>query len=406
MLLGVATVDPTTGLALPDSPPEVRFSTPGSGLYARVVDSDGNLVWRSPSTLGLDLPPLQQAGPPGQSRFREVSHSEDLQLFTLDMSVSWEVAPDTYRLYSFEVSENKQGFDQQLISFRRDLWGWLLGAALVLLLVQGTILRWSLKPLRQVADEVLEVETGKRKQLSSAYPEELQSLTQNLNALVRRSQGHLERYRNALADLAHSLKTPLAVLQNVTGNKLLPPEVCITLQEQLERMNRTVDYQLQRAAASGRIALTAPIRIEPVARKIVEALSKVYAHKALKIQRYVTKQSIFYGEEGDLMEILGNLADNACKWAHHRIEIRAHPFRTATQQSGLVMEVEDDGPGIPESKKEAILERGERADRNNSGHGIGLAVVRDIVEEVYQGTLEIGSGILGGACIRVRLQWS
>lgn len=404
MLLGVADQDDNGDLVLPDVLPEVRFSTVGSGLYARVVDSEGRVLWRSSSLLGLDLPPLAKGAELGKWRFHQLKDSAGSRLFALDLNVSWETVPDTYRQYTFEVAETRQGFDSQVGDFRRSLWVWFVGIAVVLLLVQGAILRWSLKPLRQVVEELMEIEDGQRTHLSGSYPKELQALTLNLNGLIHHSQAHLERYRNALGDLAHSLKTPLAVLRGAIAGESLPLETRATLQEQVERMNSTVEYQLQRAAASGRTVLTAPVPVAPVARKILEALAKVYGQRSLELQCRIDADLVFHGDEGDLMEVIGNLADNACKWARSRVIVRAcraavsHP-----RKPGLVIEVEDDGPGLPEAQKQTILGRGIRADQNTAGHGIGLAVVRDIVEDVYQGVLELGRGELGGACIRVEL---
>jgi two-component system sensor histidine kinase PhoQ len=406
MLLGVADLDPGDGLLLPDILPEVKFSTPGSGLYARVTDQEGNVVWRSRSTLGMVLPLLPEKGNFGQARFQEVENADTLPFFALALSISWEVTPDTYRGYTFEVVESQQDYTEQVSSFRRSLWGWLLGAALVLLMVQGLTLRWGLDPLRKVAREVRAIESGQERQLSGNYPQELRSLTTNLNVLIRNSQAHLERYRNALADLAHSLKTPLAVLRGIVESNLIPPDLRASLREQMERMNRTVDYQLQRAAVAGRIALKAPVPVESVAGKVMGALAKVYAQRCLQFHRQIDQRLLFYGEEGDLFEILGNLTDNACKWARSQVVVRAFPLTASAKQTGLVIEVEDDGPGIPEAQKQVILQRGKRADPNIAGQGIGLAVVRDIVEEVYRGTLEIAQGSQGGTCIRVSLPWS
>ncbi len=404
MLLGAANLDTFNRLTLPQTLPEGRFSTPDSGLYADVMDGQGNLVWRSPSLLGQAFPFFPAVRNPGETHFASLESSEGAPLFVLAFTVSWEIARNRYQIYTFRVAEAQWTFRDQIWSFRRSLWGWLLAATGVLLAVQGLILRWSLKPLRRVAAEVKDIETGQRSELSGDYPDELLPLTANLNALLRQGHAHLERYRNALGDLAHSLKTPLAVLRGELENGGRSEELRRALGEQLERMNRTVDYQLQRAAASGRIALSAPLPVAPITRKILDSLAKVYAERAPRLTGEVAAETVFYGDEGDLLEILGNLADNACKWCEGQVVVRAW---TAERdgRAELVMEVEDDGPGIPAEQGPLLLGRGQRADPTVAGHGIGLAVVRDLVEEVYYGHLEIGRGALGGARVRARLRF-
>ncbi len=404
MLLGVVDVDTFRRLTLPQALPEARFSTPDSGLYADVMDAQGNLVWRSPSLLGRALPFFPAVRNPGDTQFAPLESAQGDQLFLLAFTVSWEIAPNQYQLYTFRVAETQWNYLDQLWSFRRSLWGWLLAATGVLLAVQGVILRWSLQPLRRVAAEVTEIEAGRRAELSSRYPEELRPLTTNLNALVRQSRTLLERYRNALGDLAHSLKTPLAVLRSTLENGASPDQLRQVLIEQVERMNRTVDYQLQRAAAAGPAALSQPQPVAPLASRILDSLGKVYAERSLALRCEIAPNTRFYGDEGDFMEILGNLADNACKWARHQVVVRAWPARHA-QRAELIVEVEDDGPGIPAEQAPLLCNRGQRADPTVAGHGIGLAVVRDLVEEVYYGHLEIGRGTLGGARIRAALRF-
>jgi two-component system, OmpR family, sensor histidine kinase PhoQ len=404
MLLGAANLNVFNRLTLPQTLPEARFSTPESGLYADVMDDRGNLVWRSPSLLGQALPFFPAVRNPGETRFAPLESSEGEPLFVLAFTVSWEIAPNRYQLYTFRVAEAQWNFRDQIWSFRRSLWGWLLAATGVLLAVQGLILRWSLRPLRRVAAEIKEIETGQRAELSGDYPQELLLLTANLNALLRQGHAHLERYRNALGDLAHSLKTPLAVLRGVLESGSKSEELRHALGEQLERMNRTVDYQLQRAAASGRIALSAPLPVAPIARKILDSLAKVYAERAPRLTSEIAANTVFYGDEGDLLEILGNLADNACKWCERQVVVRAWPVER-DGRAELLVEVEDDGPGIPAEQAPLLLGRGQRADPTVAGHGIGLAVVRDLVEEVYYGHLEIGRGALGGARVRARLRF-
>ena len=314
-------------------------------------------------------------------------------LFVLAFTVSWEIAANQYRLYTFRVAETQWNFLDQLWSFRRSLWGWLLAATGVLLAAQGLILRWSLKPLRRVATEVTEIEAGRRAELSGDYPEELQPLTVNLNALLRQGHAHFGAPPQCLGDLAHSLKTPLAVMRGALDNGTSHAELRRTLQEQLERMNRTVDYQLQWAAASGRIALSTPLPVAPVARKILDSLAKVYADRAPSLSSEVGRTTVFYGDEGDLMEILGTWpttpANGADSGGGARLPRRSRRARR-TGGGGRGR-----WPGIPPDQAPLLLDRGRRADPSVAGHGIGLAVVRVLVE-VYYGQLDISRGSLGG----------
>jgi two-component system sensor histidine kinase PhoQ len=251
-----------------------------------------------------------------------------------------------------------------------------------------------------VAREIEEIETGEREALAGDYPRELEGLTGNLNALIRSGRARLQRYRDSLSDLAHSLKTPLAVLRSSTGE--VPEQTREVIREQVDRMDQTIEYQLQRAATSGRSALATPVEVAPVAERIGRTLNKVYADKSLSLALEVGDEAVFVGDPGDLTELIGNLMDNACKWARRAVRLRVRNTDDEDpSRSRLVIEVEDDGPGIAEGQRAKVLERGVRADSLVPGQGIGLAVVREMVEEVYGGQVEITDSELGGALVRL-----
>lgn len=401
LLLSAAEVDPNGGVRMPELLPEARFSTPGSGLYAEINAGHRGPSWRSQSMLGLDVP-FPTAPDPGDPVFAEVFGSDGKTLFSLSFTVIWEAPGIVARRYTFRVAESRNTFDTEVRGFRRSLWAWFALASIALLVVQGLLLRWSLAPLRQVTRELAEIEGGRRCELTTAYPEEIQQLTGNLNALIRHSREHLGRYRNAMGDLAHSLKTPLAVLRGAVESAQGLEDLQGAVAEQVQRMDQTVQYQLQRAAASGRTTLATPVSVETVTRQVVASLVKVYRKRPVQYTIEVAPNAVFYGDQGDLMEVLGNITDNAFKWSRSRIILRAHPtMKPAQGRSGLVIEVEDDGAGIPAVELRAILQRGVRADPHTAGHGIGLAVIQEIVEEIYRGHLTIGRGPLGGARVRV-----
>jgi two-component system, OmpR family, sensor histidine kinase PhoQ len=388
-LLAVAEVDPEGALRLPDQLPEARFATPGSGLYAAVA-AGREPVWRTPSMLGteIDLPPLLE---PGRHELRRVRAAEPL--YMLSFGLAWELASGE-RHFTFHVAETLDTYQAQVIGFRRSLWIWLGGAALVLLAVQGSILRWSLAPLRRAAADLRAIESGERSSLEGRYPSELCGLTDGINALLRSERAQMERYRASLADLAHSLKTPLAVLRGAAEGH--SEELGTQVREQVQRMDQIVAYQLQRGGTAGRRALMAPLAVEQAARRVVASLLKVYAGKGIECSIEVEAGAGFHGDEGDLLELLGNLADNAFKYGRSwvRIEASAHA-------GGLAIRVEDDGPGVPSSLADSVLERGVRAS-TAPGHGIGLAVVRDIAE-AYGGRVDLGHSPRGGAAVVVIL---
>ncbi len=403
LLLGAAEVNNDGELAIPALLPEARFSTPSSGIYGEIIDSAGDSLWSSPSMLGMSIP-FPSAQHPGQPLFADLEASNGERLFSLSFAVIWEVNAGSKQQYSFRVAENRNTFAAQVQTFRHGLWSWFALAAVALLGVQGIVLRWSLAPLRRVARELGEIEAGSRGELTTAYPREIQQLTGNLNALIRHTREHLQRSRNAMGDLAHSLKTPLAVLRATVETAPQLAQLRQTVTEQVHRMNQSVEYQLQRAAASGRTAMTTPILIDPVVQKFMASLSKAYHEKPVAWSTEIVPSTLFRGDQSDLMEVIGNLIDNAFKWSRSHVTLRAFPTRNdGSAQPGLIIEVEDDGPGIAPAKLGSVLRRGVRADSATAGHGIGLAVVREIVEAIYGGTITIDRGALGGA--RIRLQF-
>ncbi|HFQ91882.1 MAG TPA: histidine kinase [Chromatiales bacterium] len=381
--------------------PIPRFFTPDSGLYAQALRNDGRFAWQSPSMKDHDISFPVGLGR-GEHLVREISLGTDTRLFSFSIGVSWSEGTPLEEVYTFSIAEDMDAFDAQIAEFRRTLWGALGAVAVLLLAVQGVILRWGLKPLRKVAEDLADIESGRKTQLEGRYPRELRTLTGNLNALVKSERDHLRRYRNALSDLAHSLKTPLALIRSTMETRHSRNELRGVVEEQVGRMDRIIEYHLQRGATSGRTVMVASVAIGPVVGKVLQAMEKIYADKDVSCQVEIPGDAHLVGDEGDLMEIMGNLMDNAFKWCRGRILVRARTVRPEDGGQGwLEITVEDDGPGIPPEMREDILERGIRGDQHVAGHGIGLAMVQDIVK-VYGGRCRIESSAeLGGASISV-----
>jgi len=392
----------------PYVPPDPRFRRPGSGLYAEIILPNGH--WDSESAQGPVLPrnaPVLEAkrevfeGPLPITQIK----GDPGEVYRFGYGLIWPGGdPKAEFPYTIYISEDTTALRRQVAVFREALWRYLGGAGLILLLLQALILRWSLMPLRRVILELKRVQRGLASRMSERHPRELEPLTESINAFIESERETLDRQRNTLADLAHSLKTPLAVLRARLEHPTSEGELREEIDTQLRRMNDMVSYQLARAASGGHALFAAPIEIEPHAEQIVRGLEKVYANKGVLCEFEVEPGAQFHGEPGDLQELLGNLLENAFKWARSRVLLTARAGDTAPKRRpGLLLAVDDDGPGIPPEKVALILQRGVRGDERVQGHGIGLAIVQDLVRG-YRGTLEVlPSQELGGARFEVRL---
>lgn len=396
-LLSTAELKNSGDLTLPPNLPEPRFANPGSGLYAFIQRPNKNLIWRSPSSIGLDMPvPPEKLGA-GNTYFL----ADNPRRYFLHYDIVWKSLAGVEKEYIFTVAEDSEFVSQQVHRFRKALWSWLTLIGIVLLFIQFALLRWCLKPIRVIVKDLNAIEKGKKTLLDGEYSTELQNLAGNLNAFITHERAHMERYRNTLADLAHSLKTPLAILRGCSESFSDNKE---TVQEQITVMNKIVEYQLQRAAAKGENKTIKGIDLSAFLNKISASLAKVYIDKTIPIDINVPEQCQIYFEEGDLYEIIGNLMDNACKWCRHRVivSVSKNP-RKDRRNYALLIQIDDDGPGIPDGKLNEILKRGVRADENIHGHGIGMTVVYDLVG-MLGGKLEGNkSSELGGMSWRVYL---
>ncbi|MBT8148140.1 MAG: GHKL domain-containing protein [Gammaproteobacteria bacterium] len=387
---------------------EPRFSQLNSGLYGFVSSRASGELWRSDSALDLRLEEdgvLRFDVPVGESVFALARTVEGDELFLSSYGILWE---DGESEYNFSVLETAAPYYSEIAEFRTSLWSWLGGVALLLLVLQVVFLRWGLSPLHRMARDLKSIESGVSEELEGFYPRELKSVTDNLNLLIKSERKQQARYRTTLGDLAHSLKTPLAVITRVaeklTKDKSsgLPAQTVQqieTVEEQLDRMNQIISYQLQRAVqVNGASALARQVQVSSVIERILQALDKVYAAKGMTHTASVDERAVFFGDERDLMEIMGNILDNAYKYGHSRLQVGVEVITAGREQLSIV--VEDDGPGIAEQQRQFVLQRGARADTLAQGQGIGLAVVTDIVDS-YGGLIDVGNSELGGARIQI-----
>ena len=400
-ILAAAEATDDGGLELPPDLQEPRFGAIGSGLYAELRGDEGEPVWRSRSALGIDIP-IGELPQSGVRLFLNEMLADGTPVLTLSLAVQWELPDGNYRPFVFKVAESLESFNAQVAQFRRQLFGWFAAVALIMLLSISVLLRHLLRPLRQIENEIGEIEQGERASLSAQFPTELTGVARNMNLLIDSERGRSERYRNTLDNLAHSLKTPLAAIRSLLDQGEAG-KVAGKVNEQIDRMDEIVRYQLRKPAnlqAKNLVLVRVPVASE--IDRLVAGLSKVYHDKSPHIESVIDDDMEFRGDSGDFLEVAGNLLDNACKWCERRVRITIRYPGEGDGRSGMVLCVEDDGQGIPANAVDALLQRGTRLDESTPGHGIGLAVVKEIAES-YGGKLEIVDSELGGAkfCVRV-----
>ncbi len=391
-LLATAEINDESQLQLPLEIAEPRLNISESNLHARVMTVSDKIVWQSKSMLNTKIP-LPSRIKTGEFSFSNKTQGSNTYAL-VNFTTIW-VTEKGERAFVFQVAENKAVLNSQITLFQQNLWGWLAGVSLILIIIQTFILRWGLKPLRHVAEDLSKIEKGETNKLSGEYPKELTPLTNNLNQLLESSQQQLTRYRDALGNMAHSLKTPIAVLQGIIENTSIKEKN--TAAEQLTTINTIVEYQLQRAATMGRLQSTQAIALLPVTQKIMTTLSKVYKDKQTEAQLNISSTLNIKVDKGDLYELLGNLIENAFKWSNKKVTVSAE---AVSGQTKII--VEDDGPGINKKEQELILLRGQRADQNTPGHGLGLAMVNDMLL-LYKGSMQISKSSLGGAKIIINI---
>jgi signal transduction histidine kinase len=368
---------------------EPRFTQPLSGWYwqinngARALDRSSSLWDQS---LPVDLAPDRSSaandviGPDGQ----------ELRLLIRTITLPGADAPLLYAVAGdrAEIRTDKQRFNRLLSLALGALFLGLLGAVVIQV-------RFGLEPLRRIESALAAIRIGAARRLEGHFPYEISTLADELNALLDHDEALVERARTHVGNLAHGLKTPLSVLTNEAARRDGPLAELVA--RQVTQMRRLVDHHLARARAmaTGSV-LGARTEVAPVLGDLQRTLLRIYAPRALAIEVDCAAGLAFRGARQDLEEMLGNLLDNACKWATHSVVVRV-----AQEAARLSMTIEDDGPGLPADRRAEVLERGRRLDERVPGSGLGLAIVADIAE-LYRGTIALDRAPAGG--LRVRLE--
>lgn len=402
LVLAAVELDENGDLQVQDDLGDPRLSQPGSGIYVHVHGNEQH--WNSPSALGLFLAePTQVLA--GKTLFREPGGEQPY--FSLQYGVSWQLNDGSIRPITVSVRVDAGEIEQQIRAFRLGLMRSLLTTGVILVLAQLLMLFLGFRPLRQVAQDVARIESGQAPKLEGNYPRELEPLARNVNRLLETEKSNQERMRNALDSLAHSLKTPLAVIQ--VGLELHGGEAAKPMRDAADEMHHLIATRLERARVSARRTLAEPVPVRPQLKRILDSLQKVYSHKNMEAELIMDENLLFFGEQRDLLELAGNMLDNAFKYGRGKVRVSAGAIEPEAVRSGLWLSVEDDGAGIDESQWKRLLQRGirgdERANEQIGGHGLGLAIVMELVT-AYGGEVSIGRSVLGGATLRVEIPGS
>lgn len=389
-----------------------RWQKPYSGLYWQINRSDQVVVLRSRSLWDVSLANAPDRLSDGALHVHGGLGPRGTPLLVLERVVRPEELPDLrWRLL---VAGDTQAVDDAVARFR-GLLMLALGALLILLLSAGWAqVALGLAPLRALQRALMDVRQGREKQIRGPVPQEVQPLVDGFNAVLARNAEVVERARQQAGNLAHAVKTPLAVLAQAAqaaqrpGLPASPDAMADTalpslVMEQVALARRQVDWHLARARAAGAHGVAGQrVGVAPVLRDLLRVMGKVHAGRALELRCLPVGEDIaFAGEAQDLQEMLGNVLDNACKWARHVVQVEADLVPTG-HAVVLQVTVQDDGPGIAPELRDAVLARGMRIDESVPGSGLGLAIVGDLVD-LYGGSLTLDSPASGGlrACIRL-----
>jgi signal transduction histidine kinase len=382
----------------PQSLGEPLFELPLSGWYWQVtrLDPDKHDVRSSRSLWDGGLPHLQDLGiAPGPSGSREgyVSGPEEQRLRLVERNI--DLGEEGHYLVAVagdaaEINEETRSFDQALI-------GTFVILAVVLLLTTMFQVRFGLAPLKRITDSLAAIRSGTAEHLAGEFPEEIAPLARETNALIDANKEIVERARTHVGNLAHALKTPLSVMVNEAAARAPDPFATKVL-EQADIMRDQVARHLERARLAARMTVVGSItEVTPVVTALARTMEKIHHDRAIAVEVRADKAARFRGERPDLEEMIGNLVDNACKWASSRVAIEVLHERPDPASAAQVLRivVDDDGRGLSPSEREQVAQRGRRLDESKPGSGLGLSIVVELAS-LYGGELKLGTAPLGG----------
>jgi len=383
---------------------EPQFELPGSGWYWQITRMDGMTleIKASRSLFTNRLPQLADHGVAAEvGGFRRgfVEGPDGRRLRMIERVID---VGDS-GVYLVQVAASVEEMEQQIERFYFALMIAFTMLAIALAIVAMFQVRFGLRPLRRLQAELVAIRRGEDERISGAYPSEIAPLAEELNLLIGVNRDILERARTQVGNLAHALKTPLSVIVNEAYSS--PSPLADKVSEQATVMREQIGFYLDRARAAARGgAIGSVTQVAPCLDSLLRAFRKIYAERGVVFTGEMQPDIRFLGERQDLEEMIGNLLDNAGKWATHEVVIAivAETPASAEMRPFLHITIDDDGPGLtPEQIREAT-KRGRRLDETKPGSGLGLSIVADLAA-AYGGALELEKNAAGGLRARLRV---
>jgi signal transduction histidine kinase len=385
-------IDPA-GAALIGEP---RFTLPQSGWYWQIRDTAGGEVLAASGSLFGDRLALADFPPAnGAVRIAVLKGPAGRGLRGLERRIS----PPSGSSLAVLVAGDADAMAGEIAQFRFVVFSTLAIFATILAVGMAALVRFGLRPLRQVRGALKLVELGEKASLEGEYPEEITPLVDDLNTLLRSNREIVERSRTHVGNLAHALKTPIAVLINEAKGE---DPLAVKMRDQAAIMRDQIHHHLDRARMAAQTNVIGAVTpVAPVIEGILRVMRKVHDGRGITIEDDVAPDLRFRGEKQDLEEIIGNLVDNACKWAKSRVAINVH-LEAVAGEPRLSLTIDDDGPGLPSESRQRALRRGARLDESKPGSGLGLSIVFELVD-LYGGTISLEDAAAGGLSAQISL---
>ncbi len=381
--------DPDIALADP------RFERPRSGWYWIIRDGDGNLVNLSTSVVGIDLPGVVATADALGRSTEVITDPFGTTLRMVERSVT--LAPERYRI---TVAGNLTEILELVDDFRGQAFIVLAVVGAMLAVMSGIVARIAMRPISRLSKSIEAVREGDSTEVSGTYPTEIAPLAEEVNELLRSNAQIIERARNQVGNLAHGLKTPIAVLRNEANTR--KGALADVVSTETEKMSNMVSTYLERARLAARTSVVGKkADATMIMLRLTRVMRKIHPDVTIAFQRPDASLPWFRGDEADLEEMAGNLLDNACKWSKGQVGVRLTSER-GPKGAQLLIRIDDNGPGLTPEDAQKVLRRGVRLDEKTPGTGLGLDIVKELVD-VYGGSFDLKRSALGGLLVELRL---